>query len=248
MKIALMCPTRNRMNKLMTLVSSLICSIQNRDNVILVLGVDEDDPAGKYYTFLEKNVPFIKVVEFKNNGKFLGLSTMWNTMAEKIDADIYAMIGDDMIFSTAGWDSEIIKEFTEPNCPKDKIRMIHCNDGMRGPGNTHPNVPPLCVNFFIHKNYIKATGYFVEPYLENTHHDTWLQIVFDKLGRTKYRHDIIIKHLHYSETNNKMDSVSNNLEKLRENIWNNNNFTTTHKSELENEITNLNNFILKNEN
>lgn len=243
-----MCPTRNRMNKLMTLISSLICTTQNKDNVILVLGVDEDDPAKKHYAFLEKNVSFVRIVEFQNNGKFLGLSTMWNIMANKVDADIYAMIGDDMIFSTTSWDDEIIKEFTEPNCPKDNIRMIHCNDGMRGPGNTHPNVLPLCVNFFIHKNYIKATGYFVEPYLENTHHDTWLQIVFDKLGRTKYRHDIVIKHLHYSETNNKMDSVSNNLEKLRENIWNNSNFTLTHKHELEDEITKLNNFILSYEN
>ena len=243
MNIALMCPTRNRMNKLMTLVSSLVCTIDNNKNVILVLGVDEDDPAKKHYAFLEKNIPFIRLVEFQNNGKFLGLSTMWNTMAKKIDADIYAMIGDDMTFMTPGWDIEILKEFTEPNCPKDKIQMLHCNDGMRGPGNIHAAVPPLCVNFFLHKNYIQATGYFVEPYMENTHHDTWPQIIFDKLGRTKYRHDILIKHLHYSETNGKMDNVSTNLEKLRENIWNNNNFVHTYKKEMEDEIEKLLNYI-----
>ena len=207
MKIALLCPTRNRMNKLSTLISSLNCTIQNNTNVVLVLGIDEDDPAKKHYSFLEKNIPYLKIVEFKNNGKFLGLSTMWNTMAAKIEADIYAMIGDDMVFMTAGWDVEIIKEFTSPDCPVDKIKMVHCNDGMRGPGNIHATVAPLCVNFFIHKNYIDTTGYFVEPYLENTHHDTWVQIIFDSLKRTKYRHDIIIKHLHYSTVDNKMDNV-----------------------------------------
>jgi len=246
MKIALMCPTRNRMNKLMTLISSLICTIKNRDNVILVLGVDEDDPVRSHYPFLEQNVPFIKFITFKNNGTFLGLSTMWNKMAEDVEADIYAMIGDDMAFTTPGWDDEIIKEFIEPNCPKDKIRMLHCNDGMRGPGNAHANVPPLCVNFFIHKNYIQATGYFVEPYMENTHHDTWPQIIFDKISRTKYRHDIVIKHLHYSETNSKMDNVSTNLEKLRENIWNNNNFVTTYKKEMNEEVNKLIKFIREN--
>jgi hypothetical protein len=238
-----MCPTRNRLNKLLTLISSLICTIQNKDNVILVLGVDEDDPAKKQYAFLQKNVPFVKIVEFQNDGKFLGLSTMWNTMAKKVDADIYAMIGDDMTFMSAGWDEEIIKEFIDQDCPRDKIKMVHCNDGMRGPGNTHANVPPLCVNFFIHKNYIQATGYFVEPYIENTHHDTWSQIIFDKLGRTKYRHDILIKHLHYSQTGSKMDNVSNNLEKLRENIWNNNNFVQIYKKEMEDEMSKLLLFI-----
>lgn len=244
MKIALMCPTRNRINKLLTLISSLVCTIKNNDNVVLVLGVDEDDPAKKYYTYLKNNLPFIEIVEFQNNGKFLGLSTMWNTMAQKIDADIYAMIGDDMAFMTPDWDEEIIKEFN--NGPKDKIIMVHCNDGHRGPGNQYENVAPLCVNFFIHKNYINATGYFVEPYLENTHHDTWLQIIFNTLQRAKYRHDIMIKHLHFGIVNAKADSVSTNLEKLRENIWNNNDFVNTHKNEMEKELTDLKNFINNN--
>lgn len=244
MKIALMCPTRNRMNKLLTLVSSLITTTNNPKDVSLVLGVDEDDPAKKYYRYLEQNVPIIKIVEFKNNGKFLGLSTMWNGMAKEVDADIYAMIGDDMLFKTQDWDIEVVKEFT--NSPKDKIIMVHCNDGMRGPGNQFAQVPPLCVNFFIHKNYIDIVGYFVEPYLENTHHDTWPQIVFDTLGRTVYRHDILIKHLHYSVTDNSQDPVSQNLEELRKGIWDSRQFVQTYKKEIEEEIAKLKNFINNN--
>ena len=241
MKIALMCPTRNRMNKLLTLISSLITTVNKPENVLLVLGVDEDDPAKKYYTYLEKNVSIVKVVELKNNGKFLGLSTMWNTMAEKVDADIYAMIGDDMLFKTQNWDEEVIKEFV--NGPKDKIIMVHCNDGMRGPDNQYAQVPPLCVNFFIHKNYVQTAGYFVEPYMENTHHDTWTQIVFDSLGRTVYRHDILIKHLHYSVTDNSQDPVSQNLEELRKGIWDSRQFVETYKKEIEEETAKLKSFI-----
>jgi hypothetical protein len=242
MKIALMCPTRNRMNKLMTLVSSLITTVKNPNNVKLILGVDADDPAFKYYEYLQQNTSFIELVVFQNHGKFLGLSTMWNTMVvQKDNFDIYAMIGDDMIFSTQNWDEEITHDFN--NGPSDKILLVHCNDGMRGPGNKYENVPPLCVNFFIHKNYIKTTGYFVEPYMPNTHHDTWPQIVFNSLGRVKYRHDILIKHLHYSETTNKMDNVSSNLEKLRENIWDNNEWVKTYSKEMNEEIIKLREFI-----
>jgi len=240
MKIALMCPTRNRLNKLLTLISSLATTIKGR-NVQLVLGVDSDDPAGKYYEYLSNNISFIKIITFNNNGKFLGLSTMWNNMAKQVDADIYAMIGDDMLFMTPDWDIQVIKEFE--NGPKDKIILLHCNDGMRGPGNKYANVPPLCVNFFLHKNYIATTGYFVEPYMENTHHDTWPQIIFNKLQRVIYRHDILIKHLHYSETTGQMDGISNNLETLRTNIWNNNDWIQKYNKEMDEEFAKLKTYI-----
>lgn len=235
-----MCPTRNRLNKLLTLISSLATTISSKD-VFLVLGVDEDDPIGNYYAFLSNNIPFVKVITFKNNGKFLGLSTMWNSMARQFDADIYAMIGDDMMFMTHDWDKQIINEFNKG--PLDKIMLVHCNDGMRGPGNKYAEVPPLCVNFFVHKNYVNAAGYFVEPYMENTHHDTWPQIIFNRLQRTVYLHDILIKHLHYSETNGKMDPVSSNLETLRTNIWNNNEWMQKYKTEMNLEYNKLKTFI-----
>ena len=239
-----MAPTRNRLSKLMTLISSLLLTTKNVDNILLVLGVDEDDPIKEYYTYLEKNLKFVRVVEFKNCGKFLGLSYMWNNMAEKIDyADIYAMIGDDMSFSTKNWDEMIIESFNEKNCPKDKIKMVHCNDGMRGEGNKHCNVSPLCVNFFVHRKYIDSVGYFVEPYMPNTHHDTWVQLVFDTIKRTEYRHDIIIKHLHYSITGEKEDNVSTKLEKHREGIWDNNNWKNEHASKIMQEINILNEII-----
>jgi hypothetical protein len=237
MKIALMCPTRNRRNKLLTLIASLITTIKE-DGTYLVLGVDEDDPTKKYYDYLQHNVPFIRIVTFKNNGKFLGLSTMWNEMVKQTpDVDIYAMVGDDMTFLTQDWDIQIKKEFE--NGPKDNVLMVHCNDGMRGPGNKYEQVKPFCVNFFVHKKSIDAIGYFVEPYIENIHQDTWNQVVYDSLNRSKYRHDILIKHLHVSETKDKVDNITDNLEKLRVGIWDNNDWMKTYKTQLESDIKKL---------
>ena len=232
-----MCPTRNRRNKLLTLIASLITTIKE-DGTYLVLGVDEDDPIKKYYDYLQHNVPFIRIVTFKNNGKFLGLSTMWNEMVKQTpDVDIYAMIGDDMTFLTQDWDVEIKKEFE--NGPKDNVLMVHCNDGMRGIGNKYEKVKPFCVNFFLHKKSIDAIGYFVEPYIENIHQDTWNQVVYDSLNRSKYRHDILIKHLHVSETKDKVDNITDNLEKLRVGIWDNNDWMKTYKTQLESDIKKL---------
>lgn len=238
-----MCPTRNRLNKLLTLISSLLTTVNNPNNIKLVLGVDKDDPISDYYNYLGRNLKFLEIVEFENNGKFLGLSTMWNKMADVFPntIDIFAMVGDDMVFKTKDWDLKIIEEFQ--NGPKDKIMMVFCNDGMRGKGNMYENVAPFPVNFFIHKNFIKTVGYFVEPYIENIHQDTWCNHIFNSLNRVKYRHDILIKHMHFSVTKEKTDAVTDNLEKLRVNVWDNNDWLVDYKDKIDNDILKLKSFI-----
>lgn len=241
MKIALMCPTRNRPNKLITLLASILTTATHH-NIIIVLGIDDDDPVKDIYYKLKTNLPtMIQLVEFKNKGKFLGLSPMWNEMVKQVNSPmesvIYAMIGDDMIFKTKDWDAKIIEEFQKG--PEDKLIMVHCNDGMRGPGNKYQNVQPFPVNFFVHENYVKTVGYFVEPYVINIHQDTWCDAIFTNLKRKIYRHDILIKHLHFSETNGKMDQVSDNLEALRKGIWDNNDWAIQYKSEFEQELNKL---------
>lgn len=239
MKIALMCPTRNRMNKLLTLISSLITTVKDPNNVRLVLGVDEDDPAKEHYMYLQRNLRFIEIVEFKNGGKFLGLSTMWNKMASVFPStvDIFAMIGDDMAFMTKDWDEKIIQEFE--NGPKDRIIMVHCNDGVRGRGNKYATMAPFPVNFFVHKNYVNTVGYFVEPYIENIHQDTWCDLVFGKIKRKKYRHDILIKHMHQSESTEKADAITDNLEALRKGVWNDFSWMSTYSKEIQTELDKL---------
>jgi len=243
MKIALMCPTRNRMNKLLTLISSLLTTVEDPHNIYLVLGVDEDDPAIEHYNYLQRNLKFIEIIKFKNEGKFLGLSTMWNKMASVYPntVDIFAMIGDDMVFMTKDWDQKIIEEFE--NGPKDKILMVHCNDGVRGKDNKYATMAPFPVNFFVHKNYVNTVGYFVEPFIENIHQDTWCDFIFGKLKRKKYRHDILIKHLHQSESTGKPDAITENLEKLRVGVWNDFTWMSKYNKEIQTELNKLLKFI-----
>ena len=43
MKISLLCPSRERLNKFLTFTSSIFCTANNIKNIEIVLGVDEDD-------------------------------------------------------------------------------------------------------------------------------------------------------------------------------------------------------------
>jgi hypothetical protein len=219
MKISLLCPSRERLNKFITFTSSVFSTVNDINNIEIVLGVDDDDPKIDSYKRIAKNLNFVTLIIFKSKlFKEEGLSGLWNIMAEKSTGDIIAMVGDDMIFKTVEWDVKIIETFKQR---KDNIYLVHCNDGMRGPGNKYAAVEPLAVNSFIHRDYIDAVGRYVQTEEPNIFQDTYLDTLFKTLGRKIYYHDIIIKHLHFSEGGTR-DATSDRLEKTRVGIWDNN--------------------------
>lgn len=219
MKISLLCPSRERLNKFITFTSSVFATVNNINNVEIILGVDDDDPKIDSYKRIAGNLDFVTLIVFKSKlFKEEGLSGLWNKMAAECTGNIIAMVGDDMIFRTNDWDKKIIETFKEQ---RDNIYLVHCNDGMRGPGNKYATVEPLAVNSFIHRDYVDAVGRYVQTEEPNIFQDTYLDTLFRTLGRKIYYHDIMIKHLHFSEGGTK-DATSERLEETRVGIWDNN--------------------------
>jgi len=216
MKIALLVPTRERIGKKWELVLSIINTVDDINNIKLYFGIDEDDPTRAISYKMAAAMPFIEIIDIKNEYQFIGLSELWNRMYTHCEEDILSMTGDDMIFETSGWDTKIINEFSGENLPLDRIKMVHCNDGMRWRGNKLSNIPPLAVNHFLHRRYAEIIGRYVQGEIPNLYHDTWIHIVFDALGRRFYHHDIMIRHKHI-EMGGIIDGISNNLESLRQN-------------------------------
>ncbi len=219
MKISLLCPSRERLNKFLTFTNSIITTADNINNIELVLGVDEDDPKYEVYKRIANNLSFVKFIPIQEGlFKEEGLSGIWNKMVKETDGEIIAMVGDDMIFKTNDWDKKITNTFKEQ---KDPIWLVHCNDGMRGPGNKYEGVAPMAVNSFIHRAYINAVGRYVQTEVLEIFQDTYLDKLFESLGRKIYYHDILIKHLHFSEGGTK-DKTSEKLEETRVGVWDNN--------------------------
>lgn len=209
MKIALLCPTCERIDHIKRLIDSIENTVSDQNNITLHLGIDVDDPTHETVYDMAKTKSYINIIDIQNDHKFLGLGKIWNLMAAQAKEEIFAMIGDDMVFETKDWDKKIIDEFAINPLPT--IKLVHCNDGMRGPGNVYSNVRPLAVNSFIHRTYYDVLGYYTREEWKHGFHDTWLQDVFTKLDRITYRHDIVIKHLHHS-LNGSTDKVSEVLE------------------------------------
>jgi hypothetical protein len=188
MKIAILVPSRERMNRRLTLLTSIITSVSDINNVNIYFGVDKDDPTRDLIYKVSKAIPCVRIVDIDNNGQFIGLGKMWNICVNNCNEEIISMIGDDMVFKTPNWDLEVIKEFSE-DCPEDKIKAIHCNDDCHG--------AKLAVNLFCHRKYAEVMGQFMREEFKINWVDQWLHQVFNAFGRLKYRGDIMIEHRHW---------------------------------------------------
>lgn len=216
-KISLLVPSRERLNLKLTLISSIITSVKDINNVELIFGIDEDDPTRETVYKIADAIPFVKIVNIQNEGKFIGINKIWNLLYPHAEGDILGYIGDDMIFKTRDWDEKILEEFNENNLPQDKIKLVHCYDGFR-------DRDEICVNAFLHKKYTEVIGYLCrEEFLINWS-DQWLYQSFKAFDRVKWRDDIYIHHNHWVFGNRQKDEVADRMlsdskDRISDQLW-----------------------------
>ena len=215
MKIAILVPSRERMNRRLTMLMSILTSVKDINNVNVYIGVDEDDPTKDKIKKIAAAIPCVKIVNIKNEGKFIGLGKMWNLCVAESNEEIISMIGDDMVFLTPNWDEMLIEEFKK--APPDKIHGVHCNDGYHG--------EKLAVNFFCLRKYAELMeGKFMREEFKINWIDQWLHQLFKSMGRLNYRGDIMIEHRHWVLGKDKRDTVADRMatadkDKISDKLW-----------------------------
>ena len=195
-------PARERLNLNLTLISSIITTVKDINNVVLYMGIDDDDPTRDIQKKISDAIPFVKFIPIHNDGKFIGLGKMWNTLARCCDEEIFGYIGNDMVFRTPDWDEKIINKFKN-DCPKDNIMLYHCDDGY--------HKQKLCVNAFVHRKYMEVVGYFIREEFKINWSDQWLYQIFKSFNRVEYIPDILIEHNHWVFGKRKKDSTADRM-------------------------------------
>ena len=214
MKIAILVPTRERMNNRLTLLFSILTTVSNINNITIYYGVDKDDPTLETIKKVATAIPALKIIEIENNKEFLGLGKLWNILTRESTEEIISMIGDDMVFKTPNWDIEIINEFK--NGPSDNIQAVHCNDDYHGAN--------LAVNIFCHRKYAEVLDGFMREEFKINWVDQWMHQLFNSFNRLKYRGDIMIDHRHWVIGKNKHDKTAERMaiadkDKISDRLW-----------------------------
>ena len=214
MKIAILVPTRERMNNRLTLLFSILTTADNLNNIKIYYGVDTDDPTLETIKKVANGVTCLEVVEYEKFNKFPGLGKLWNILVDRSSEEIISMIGDDMVFKTKGWDTMLLEEFK--NLPADEIKAVHCNDDYHG--------AKLAVNLFCHRTYAKVLGKFMREEFKINWVDQWLHQMFSAFNRLTYRPDIMIEHRHWILGKTRRDNTVDRMQeadvnKISDKLW-----------------------------
>lgn len=182
--ITICCPSRGRPGLAARMVESINKTVSKPSNVEIMLYLnDDDEKLQEYKQSIDKKYYVI--------GPNQSTCLTWNQLADKASHDIFFLAGDDIQFMTKDWDKAIIRAFDQY---ADKICMVFPYDGNgkgKGKDLLHNNEPYTLTegdvagspHFALHRNWIKAVGYFVPPFFWHWYVDTYTQAVARKLGR-----------------------------------------------------------------
>ena len=177
-------PSRGRPGNITRLTEAMASTCEGDTD--LVVGLDEDDPAGGDYPQIFSTVPGAR--RWYAVRPDLHKVTAWCNELAVLHADEYRVIGtigDDNTFSTPGWDTQIMAAL-------EKTPFAFGNDQYpsRAPGT-------LCCHVFMRSEVVKTLGYFGPPSIAHMYVDVAWYAWGTACGIT-YLHDVLIPHLHYT--------------------------------------------------
>lgn len=196
--ISILCPTRNRPDNVRRMVTSAFKMANDPAGLEFVFYLDEDDTVTE--PELEKIDGELNLSIVIVRGKRVVLSQMWNECYKDATGPVFMHGGDDIEFTTGGWDSVVLDAF---KASTDKILFVHGTDGIMPPSfGTHG---------FLHRDWVDVVGYFVPPYFSSDYNDTWLNDVADMIGRNL---NVPIHTEHYHPTVGKAEWDQTHLDRV----------------------------------
>ena len=161
--ISIICPSRGRPELASRMINSAIATAGAEIEILLYL--NDDDPKLNDYRLLIDS-------KYYSVGPDRSPAYSWNLLANQAAGDILFLMGDDATFETTNWALIVANAF---NKIPDKIACVY----PYVPGIKKSNNPHFCV----HRNWIKALGYFVPPHFWHWYVDTWTRTLAKSVDR-----------------------------------------------------------------
>jgi hypothetical protein len=179
MRIALICPTRSRPQRFVEMAGSALSLATFPEGVHVHLAVDADDVARAEY---ERVLPPRCTIHV--NQQPLSVPGLMDWLAKSVDAEILMAASDDIMFRTQGWDEKVRAAFA---AVPDRILCAYTNDGRDRDKVEH---------FFVSREWVEATGYFMYPDFEHFCGDEWNERIGKAINRAVFMKGVVTEHMH----------------------------------------------------
>jgi hypothetical protein len=193
LSIAILLPTRERQDNVVRLLRSIEKTAAVLPKVSVHIRLDGDD-----HEMIAASKRIRKSASVKTEfsiGPRVSLGATWNNLWKNVDADIYMLCADDMIFESERWDEKVREHFWG-----DPVKLVFGKDGVQN--------GKLATHFFLSHQGCELLGYFCPPQFEAIYLDTWVDHVYRAANVVVYDEKIVIPHLHWTITGKADASVT----------------------------------------
>lgn len=199
--IDLLIPTRGRPKRVERLLKSIVDTIGNKDNISVYFYCDDDDSIEAKNYIKNSNNIFDLNIKYLIGDRIV-LSKCWDELWKISYSSIIMHCADDIIFTSKDWDIKVIDHFKN-DFNGDELFLLYGPDGIQN--------EKLATHSFTSRKASKILGYFVPPYFACDYNDTWLNEIYQAIGRRVYDPSISIEHEHFSKYSNNFDQTYANI-------------------------------------
>lgn len=171
--IALLVPTRGRPEKFKAMVNSVVTTTSEVVVIYAILQSEEDVKSYDIeHIMCDRGNEKVKLNTYTITDVDCPTVHLWNKLSELAHEDehtrnqLFMLASDDIIFSTKGWDVELIKRY---NALSNKIHVFSLKDSRAHDDGTSLSTPHPIVT----REYMEAMGYFLPPIFMHWYVDTW---------------------------------------------------------------------------
>ena len=208
-KISLLCPTRQRTNKFLRFIKSIIEHTENLNNLELLVLIDEDEKFVSEYENLIEEINlkenFIKLYKksLKSNPERM------NFLYSKSNGEIILPVNDDMIFLTNHWDNYLRNDFNKCKLHEPFSVWLRCDRKY-----TYLDASAFPA---VNRNWKNRLGYLSYPEFKNWYQDTWICDLGRRTGLYVVSKKILVKQFHANNFENEIDDT-HRINHTKENI------------------------------
>jgi len=196
-QISLLIPSRGRPERLIEMMASAWgTSDKTLEPLQFCVGLDEDDPAYSTYIKTLEEADLTLNIAYHISTKQMSAPEHLNRMATTIaSGDLMFALGDDVIFRTIGWNTEI--NLLWDKVP-DNILVAYCNNGMNR---------EKCEHFILHSDWIHLLGNICPPYFRHFCVDAWVEDIAKRINRLSWLKYVTVEHMHFKYGKAKTDET-----------------------------------------
>lgn len=182
---SILIPTRNRVSSLQRTLQTIYNTVKNKDQVEILLVVDDDDldtmgilpELKETYKIFDLSYYIIKRNEFVNEYHY-------NYLARLSKGKFIWCCADDIIFLVNNWDIIILNKINKYFISNpDRLVCINLLDTTLAPGNLPPNEKKFSCFPMFSKEVLSVLGFILAPQIPTWNGDVYVALLFTKANR-----------------------------------------------------------------